>query len=991
MSAKNNPQGSIWHRWDPHIHIPGTILADQYTGANQLDDFCTRINNSDPPIKALGITDYYSISSYEQIVAAVAQGKLPGVELIFPNIELRFKIGTSKDQAINGHLFISPDDPNHVAETKRFLQSLTFSTGKEEYHCNREDLIKLGYEHEPSIQHDHKALETGTNQFKVDIVELIKNYRNSSWAQQNILIGVAVNSNDGTSGLQNDVSFAATRQMIERVAHIIVSGHDKQREFWLGKGKMAKKEIEATFNNCKPCVHGSDAHKNEDVGMPALNRYTWIKGDLIFESLRQICIEPEGRVFIGSNPPTNQIASNIITRVTIANTDCIAPNEIPINSGLVAVIGARGSGKTALADMIATGGHAISDQLSKTSFIKRAYDHLLDVNVTLDWKEGDATIKDIKDAIYEDYYEFPRVQYLSQQFVDQLCSSEGMTDQLMTEIEKVIFNAHPSDERLSVSNFQELLAQKAEEPREARVEQETFIAQTSASITKEIAKKSNVATLQKRGDDLQKEIDTDKVTRGKLLAKGKDSRLTYFDELSKALDTISITLEAAQAKQRSLTGLKQSVSTARTTVFPNYQTKLKETYPNTSLSRAEWNDFSVEFKGNVDGLLDNKIKEANTDIAKIKGLKVSIPEGSDNKQPLIPTDTDLNSQTFELLTQELKRVKALIGVDTENGKQYSRLSDKILKSETDLEKIKFEIADCEGAQDRITGLIQKRKEAYERTFDALLLEEEILKDLYQPIMANLNSRTGTLGKLKFTVKRQADIEAWAERGENLMDLRKAGPFKGKGALLDAANTELKRIWETGSAAGISAAIANFRDNHEQDILSHAQAERKNVAEFITWANSIAEWLYSTEHITISYGVVYDNIDIQQLSPGTRGIVLLLLYLAIDKEDDRPLIIDQPEENLDPKSIFDELVPLFTDVKNRRQIIIVTHNANLVVNTDADQVIIAKVGSHTPGKLPIMSYQSGGLENSKIRKEVCEILEGGADAFRERAKRLRVSI
>jgi len=989
MSAKNNPQGSIWHRWDPHIHIPGTILADQYTGPDQLDDFCARINNSDPPIKALGITDYYSISSYEQILAFAAQGKLPGVELIFPNIELRFKIGTSKDQAINGHLFISPDDPNHVPQTKRFLQSLTFSTGKEDYHCNREDLIKLGYEHDPTLQHDHKALETGTNQFKVDIAELIKNYRNSVWAQQNILIGVAVGSNDGTSGLQNDVSFAATRQMIERIAHIIVSGHDKQREFWLGKGKMSKKEIEATFYNCKPCVHGSDAHKNEDVGIPALNRFTWIKGDLIFESLKQICIEPEGRVFVGSSPPTSQIASNIITRVIISNTDCIDPNEIPINSGLVAVIGARGSGKTALADMIATGGHAISDQLSKTSFIKRAYDHLLDVGVTLNWKEGEDTVKDIKDAIYDDYYEYPRVQYLSQQFVDQLCSSEGMTDQLMTEIEKVIYHAHPNEERLSVSNFQELLAQKAEEPREARIEQEKFIAQTSATITKEIAKKSNIANLQKRRDDLQKEIDTDKVTRGKLLAKGKDSRLTYFDEISKALDAISITLESAQAKQRSLIGLKQSVSSARTTVFPNYQTKLKETYPNTSLSPAEWDEFAVVFKGDVDTLLDKKINESNTAISKIKGAK--IVEGTDKLLALIPTGSDLNAQTFELLTQELNRVKNLIGVDTENGRQYSRLSDKILKSETDIEKIKLEITDCEGAQARISSLIQKRKEAYEKTFDALLSEEGILKELYQPIMANLNTRTGTLGKLRFTVKRQADIEVWAEGGESLMDLRKAGPFKGKGALLDAANAELKKVWEIGSASDISTAIADFRDNHEQDILSHAQVERKNAAEFITWANNIAEWLYSTEHIAISYGVVYDNIDIQQLSPGTRGIVLLLLYLAIDKEDDRPLIIDQPEENLDPKSIFDELVPLFTDVKNRRQIIIVTHNANLVVNTDADQVIIAKVGSHTPGKLPVMSYQSGGLENSTIRKEVCEILEGGADAFRERAKRLRVSI
>jgi len=87
----------------------------------------------------------------------------------------------------------------------------------------------------------------------------------------------------------------------------------------------------------------------------------------------------------------------------------------------------------------------------------------------------------------------------------------------------------------------------------------------------------------------------------------------------------------------------------------------------------------------------------------------------------------------------------------------------------------------------------------------------------------------------------------------------------------------------------------------------------------------------------------------------------------------------------------KLVPLFKEVKNRRQIIIVTHNANLVVNTDADQVIIAKAGAHTPGNLPQISYQSGGLENNDIRKGVCEILEGGEEAFKERAKRLRVTI
>lgn len=140
-----------------------------------------------------------------------------------------------------------------------------------------------------------------------------------------------------------------------------------------------------------------------------------------------------------------------------------------------------------------------------------------------------------------------------------------------------------------------------------------------------------------------------------------------------------------------------------------------------------------------------------------------------------------------------------------------------------------------------------------------------------------------------------------------------------------------------------------------------------------------------------YELAYDGIDIRKLSPGTRGIVLLLLYLALDDADDRPLIIDQPEENLDPQSVFVELVSLFINAKSKRQVIMVTHNANLVINTDADQVIVAHAGSHAAGGLPMIEYSSGGLEDAEIRRKVCDILEGGEDAFRERARRLRVRL
>lgn len=156
-----------------------------------------------------------------------------------------------------------------------------------------------------------------------------------------------------------------------------------------------------------------------------------------------------------------------------------------------------------------------------------------------------------------------------------------------------------------------------------------------------------------------------------------------------------------------------------------------------------------------------------------------------------------------------------------------------------------------------------------------------------------------------------------------------------------------------------------------------------------WFRQLGDWLYSASHISIEYRLEYDGTNVEQLSPGTRGIVLLLLYLAIDRNDRRPLLIDQPEENLDPKSVFLDLVPHFRKARRRRQVIIVTYNANLVVNTDADQVIVASATPTGGGGLPLITYKSGSLENPEIRHAVCDILEGGARAFLERERRYRL--
>ena len=192
----------------------------------------------------------------------------------------------------------------------------------------------------------------------------------------------------------------------------------------------------------------------------------------------------------------------------------------------------------------------------------------------------------------------------------------------------------------------------------------------------------------------------------------------------------------------------------------------------------------------------------------------------------------------------------------------------------------------------------------------------------------------------------------------------AGDFKGKGSFLEKVVEQmLLPAWQTGEPQQASDAMVAFRSEYDELFRSTAKYDKNDKDGHANWANNVSSWLYDTRHISVSYGLQYEGIEIETLSPGTRGIVLLLLYLAIDTDDDRPLLVDQPEENLDPKSIYDELVALFRAAKLRRQIIIVTHNANLVVNTDLDQVIVAECGPLKKGALPDISYKTGSLENS----------------------------
>ena len=123
-------------------------------------------------------------------------------------------------------------------------------------------------------------------------------------------------------------------------------------------------------------------------------------------------------------------------------------------------------------------------------------------------------------------------------------------------------------------------------------------------------------------------------------------------------------------------------------------------------------------------------------------------------------------------------------------------------------------------------MIQFRRDSYAAVFDGIIEEENELSALYEPR-----------------------------------------------ALLEAAKTHLLSVWERGCSADVADAMAKFRETYERNLLDHARVDRNNTKAFREWKGRISAWLYGTDHIRIVYGVQYEGVDIEQLSPGPRGIAI----------------------------------------------------------------------------------------------------------------------
>ena len=125
----------------------------------------------------------------------------------------------------------------------------------------------------------------------------------------------------------------------------------------------------------------------------------------------------------------------------------------------------------------------------------------------------------------------------------------------------------------------------------------------------------------------------------------------------------------------------------------------------------------------------------------------------------------------------------------------------------------------------------------------------------------------------------------------------------------------------------------------------------------------------------------DFTPIAQGSPGQKSAAMLAFLLSHGEE---PVILDQPEDDLDNRLVSDLVVAQLRKGKRARQVIVATHNPNIVVNGDAEMIISM---AHGGGQCHVLEEGSGCLQENGVRTEICDVMEGGQEAFESRYRRL----
>ncbi len=995
-------RGSEWRKWDLHVHTPCSILNNQF-GSDwdaYVRELYLRAIKMD--IAVIGITDYFSIEGYKKLKTEYLQNdnklkilfdkeikddpefltKIHNIT-IFPNIEFRFKDviqNRGRDCKIEGHVIFSDKLSIEDIESK-FFSKLSFLDieigGNTKNPLNRHNIEEFGRKIK-AVQVNFSGESdylVGIKLLVVDCTEMIDILKENFKGSYEFLI-----PEDDITSINWNTQAHMVRKYYYFNANGIFTSNDKTIKWGL------KQETAKEFNSLKPCFSYSDCHCFEDMFKFVNNKPCWVKGDPTFEGFKQVFNQPAERVFIGEKPEKliqlEQKKYYYIDKIMIMknaaakNKNTWFNTDIDLNSGLVAIIGNKGSGKSALADIIGYMTEAKNIEqasfLNKERFRKEDKRFAHDYQAKLFWRDGKVASKNYLDLNIENA---SSAEFLPQKYIESLCNE--LKDEFQQEINKVIFSYIDISEKNGTSSLSELINKKTRDI--------DFKLTKYRNEIEEINKK--IITLEtKKTDKYLDEIQ-------KLLRKSEGILKSHIEskpiEVKKPNNITSDTIEQLEKINKDIELIDEKIA----------DTKSEKLKINISLDElkqflAKFNSYQQEIKDlnseaqkiAVDvGLSDFRGVELNFDTSQFINKVTELEKRRVELDKILSEDdAESDDTTVNLYKERQKAIlkkEEILRTAQDNEIKYENYLKSIKlweqekekiegKSPADLDSICYYKAEIDYIKNTLYSELEdaskQRNEIVKKIFDQLLAKMNIYKDLYTPIEEKLQKiLKDNSDDICFETVIKIDSD-FTDQFLSYIKQNVKGLYYGRVDGVENLKSIIREV-DLSTWTGVDLFVGKI----QKSISGDPNSIQKLVPNTINCYN----YLNKLEYLNVSFTLKMNGKMLEELSPGQRGIVLLIFYLALSRNSE-PLIIDQPEDNLDNQSVFTKLVPCIVEAKKNRQVFIVTHNPNIAVACDAEQVICAEIDKTTN----TINYVTGSIENECIRQKIIDILEGTEPAF-----------
>jgi ABC-type lipoprotein export system ATPase subunit len=921
-------KGSEWRLWDLHIHTPKSIIND-YGGDTDAvwEKFIQKLEELPEEIKVVGINDYYFIDGYEKVMSYREKGRLTNLEMIFPVLE--FRVDT----------FGTNNGKNFLKTNLHILFNVDMDNYKKEItEIKREFISRINLsglkKHETkelSIENfinesSDGTLKTGFSNFYPPTKQVLDFVKNEVWKEK-VFLFLGFKEWDNTDK-------GSQLKEYKSEMYDAVNGIFSDSEL----GKIPKKKETLSFFGDLNLFHSKDIHSFNDFDNYCC--YTWVKADPTYEGLRQVFLEPD-RVKTQHSNPSDDTSKPFFSRLHFNETLLFADknvkfthNDISLNRDLVAIIGGRGTGKSLLLD-------SVSKILNKSKTNQRANNISEIQDFRISYRYEDKTEKVFSsNSLEENIVDYTHVSQSEVQEIVEDPRSLGNTifDLLLLQSDTLSENEE--------STIQDIINKICEIKNWFNQENENGdlvnSLEHSENIKLEFEKKISSITNKQNKLLIEKYRNNNKV------------KTKYITFKSETLDLIEHLNEVKEDINRKFTKLNEEFGdsrplplieiTAQLTALEDLNSHISNLLLNADKENSEIEDeFRSEgIEGDIATLLE-KVQGYQQEIEKCQQKIIKITTKKEKLDKLLIRRINFSSYLNEKLKEQKKRI----------DDKWTKLKDG-----------------NENWTDEQKGLVR-----------SILEGIDIYGDIYFNKDILYSKLEGIVHGTKFRASRKNN-ETKRNKIESFFNVRFHSDFM---KLL--ANEPILIIDQDEPEITLEQLLVEYPDY----LSANGELELQN----LLFSSSERE-----QYLKVVPKVKYNGKDPEELSIGQRGTLFISLKLATDTFS-TPLVFDQPEDDLDNMFIVDKLIPILKELKKFRQIIIVTHNANIVVNADADQVIVAYNDSEN------LSYVSGSLENTftiietekgqkkdtlkvkGIKEHVCDILEGGKEAFDKREKKYSI--